>query len=496
MKIWLDPTTSVQLDDGECDKECYCDIGDLSRIELPLFEDNLQQIRIGELKSVTPLHIQECMQDRWLVCNPTGSGRIAVLDSLAHVLFEQFRTPKPLVAVMPEIKGASYESIEGAVALFYKAGLLQHSNQPSLEREEGKAHSLSAWLHVTNACNLRCHYCYLEKTAERMAENTARYAVDAIFRLAKKHHFKQVRLKYAGGEASLHMASVIAIHDYAAQLAQQQDIMLHGSILSNGVVLSQHAIEQLKARHIGVMISLDGIGEYHDSQRPFVHGRGSFQYVDRTIKQLLVNGLVPHISVTVSHRNLAGLTDVIVYILERDMGFTLNYYRNNDFVIGDDLQFSEQQMIVAMRSVFALLESKLPARSLLGSLIDKSNLYSPHQRTCAVGQSYLVIDQHGGIAKCHGDIKRTVTNIYDDDPLQLIKDDRNGVQGLSVEEKEGCRTCDWRYWCTGGCPLLTYRMTGRYDVKSPNCNIYTALFPEALRLEALRLLKYTTPIIV
>ncbi len=182
-----------------------------------------------------------------------------------------------------------------------------------------------------------------------------------------------------------------------------------------------------------------------------------------------------------------------MYILERGMTFTLNYYRENDYAVGDDLQFDEQQMIAAMRSVFTLLERKLPARSLLGSLIDKSNLYSPHQRTCAVGQSYLVIDQQGGIAKCHADIKHTIATIQDDDPLQLIRDDRNGVQGLSVDEKEGCRSCDWRYWCAGGCPLLTYRKTGRYDIKSPNCNIYTALFPEALRLEALRLLKYVDP---
>ena len=32
--------------------------------------------------------------------------------------------------------------------------------------------------------------------------------------------------------------------------------------------------------------------------------------------------------------------------------------------------------------------------------------------------------------------------------------------------------------------------TNTYDVKSPNCNIYKALYPEVLRLEGLRLLKY------
>ena len=68
------------------------------------------------------------------------------------------------------------------------------------------------------------------------------------------------------------------------------------------------------------------------------------------------------------------------------------------------------------------------------------------------------------------------------------------MQNLAVEEKEGCRTCEWRYWCAGGCPLVTYKVTGRNDVKSPNCNIYKALFPAALRLEALRLLKYAIPV--
>ena len=53
-----------------------------------------------------------------------------------------------------------------------------------------------------------------------MAEDTAFRSVDAVFRSAIKHHFKYVKLKYAGGEASLHMMSVMAIHDYAAQLAQ------------------------------------------------------------------------------------------------------------------------------------------------------------------------------------------------------------------------------------------------------------------------------------
>jgi hypothetical protein len=37
---------------------------------------------------------------------------------------------------------------------------------------------------------------------------------------------------------------------------------------------------------------------------------------------------------------------------------------------------------------------------------------------------------------------------------------------------------------------MAYRKTGRYEAKSPNCEIYKALFPEVIRLEGLRLLRY------
>src|SRR2546425_7807069 len=497
MEIWLDSTPTHWFTRSECDDECYeCkEHSNSPSLKFPPIAADLQHILTGYLQQAMPLHMQECSAGRWLVCNPTGSGQLVVLDQQTLFLLEQFRAPTSLSTVQHVLSTYPPEDIEEAVALFYSMGFLRELGECNPINKESQFHTLSAWLHVTNACNLRCDYCYLYKTSEHMASDTAQRAVDAVFRSATKQGFKQVKLKYSGGEASLHMANVVAIHDYAAQLAQKHAITLRASIFSNGVSLSQRAIAHLKERNIGIMISLDGIEAYHDRQRPFINGQGSFKYVDRTINSLLMHDFAPHISVTVSQRNLAGLPYLLSYILEREMTFSLNYYRDNECSAHiNDLQFGEQQTIAAMRSAFAIIERQLPRWSLLWSLIDKASLQTPHHHTCGVGQSYLVIDQHGGIAKCHADIKRTVTTIDADDPLQVIKNDPTGVQGLSVDEKEGCRTCDWRYWCTGGCPLLTYRITGRSDVKSPNCNIYKALFPEALRLEAMRLLKYTPPV--
>jgi uncharacterized protein len=88
------------------------------------------------------------------------------------------------------------------------------------------------------------------------------------------------------------------------------------------------------------------------------------------------------------------------------------------------------------------------------------------------------------------EIEKTLGDVFTDDPLMLVQQDKSLVQNPVVGEKEGCRDCTWRYWCSGGCSVATFRATGRYDIKSPNCRIYKAIYPEALRLEGLRLLKY------
>ncbi len=410
--------------------------------------------------------------------------------------FEAFGKGKTLQEVAEQHTEWSNSSIEEGAAFFFQAGFLQAPEQASSTRTAEQEDTLTSWLHITNACNLRCQYCYIEKTNESMTDDTARKAVDAVFRSAKKQGFKRVVLKYAGGEATLRTSSVLEVHDYALKQAQLQGLELSAHILSNGVVFPLHTIREFAKRSIGISISLDGINSVNDSQRSFANGLGSFQYVDRTIKRLLANGIIPHILVTISQRNLSGLADLMDYILCHNLTFSLNYYRDNECSTSiRDLQFSDKQMIKTMRNVFALIENHLPKRSLLDALVDKATLSTMHQHTCGVGRNYLVINQHGGIAKCQADSKQIVTTIDDEDPLQTIRSDTKGIQNIASAEKEGCKTCDWRFWCSGGCPLLTYRTTGRFDVKSPNCHIYQALIPEALRLEALRLLTYEEPII-
>lgn len=239
------------------------------------------------------------------------------------------------------------------------------------------------------------------------------------------------------------------------------------------------------------MISLDGLGNVHDAQRRFTGGQGSFEAVKRGIMIALGEGVSPHISITVSGKNAYGLPELIQWILENNLTFSINFYRENELAFNlEDLKLDEEKIISGILAAYKVIENNLPRRSLLNGIVDRANLSSAHSHTCGVGNNYMVFDYKGMISKCQMQMKKPVTNVKVDDPLKLIQLDQLGIQNLHVNEKEGCKNCEWKYWCTGGCSLLTHSVTGRYDVKSPNCRIYKAIYPEAMRLEGLRLLKY------
>jgi uncharacterized protein len=274
-------------------------------------------------------------------------------------------------------------------------------------------------------------------------------------------------------------------------LAQQHYLELDGVILSNGVGWTLQMIQALRAHNIRVMISLDGIGSTHNIQRRSINGRGTFAIVARTVDRLLAHGITPDISITVSDRSIDDLSNLVAWILGRDLPFSLNFYRENECSASfRDLHLSEQRIIAGMKAVYRVIEANLPRRSLSWSLLDRASLAGPHHQTCAVGRNYLVIDHRGQIVKCQMDMRHPVTDIHSADPLALVRTDPVGFQNVDVDDKLGCCACAWRHWCTGGCPLQTFRVTGRSDVRSPNCNIYKALFPDVLRLEGMHLLKY------
>jgi uncharacterized protein len=433
----------------------------------------------------------------WALFNPLGSGGVTMVNKAAYNIFCSIGHYSKISELIADLSAQEDEAFAVVEHLGHRGLIhLDSSDQPQPPKLATQVNSnvLTAWLHVTNDCNLRCPYCYVSKSSESMAESTGRQAVRAIVSSAAAHRYQAVKLKYAGGEASLNRRLVASLHELAKELTDDLGLELMATLLSNGVALSPTLVRILKAEGIRVMISLDGIGDVHDSVRPLVSGRPSFHHVKRTIDQLIEQGHPPHLSVTITGRNATGLAEVVRFALERDLTFSFNFFRDNDQAAGlPDLPYDNQLMISALGEAFSVIEEVLPRWSVLGSVLDRGQLLRPSQHCCGVGQDYVVIDHRGRVAQCHMEIGRAVGDVRHDDPLLLIRDLAAPIKSIPVEEKEGCRECTWRYWCSGGCPIATFRATGRWDIRSPNCSIYQAMYPEAVRLEGLRLLKYYKP---
>lgn len=454
---------------NDCDCACALDTLPVSAAESSLWQRS---------PSLRVLPLPE--RPDWLpVYNLRGPQPLAVLNAPAWDLLNAYQPPQAMQAKTPEQYAASWRLAQAGFLLPAQAEPV--FTPPSL---------LTAWLHLTDSCNLRCDYCYLPHKPQTMPRETGLQAVVSLFAAAQKHHYSGLKIKYAGGEPLLQFGQIQEIHQHALQTSQRTGIRLQAVLLTNGTLLNEEHISYLLQNRIRLMISLDGIGHWHDIQRHYAGGKSSFKQVQQAIERAIARGLMPHISLTLSEKNLPGLPESIGWILERNLTFSLNFYRENDCastIRAFDIESPRTRQI--LEETFALLEANPPRHSLLGALTDRASFTRSHLHPCGAGRDYLVIRPDGRIAKCQMEMHLPVTSLRAADPLLELRQTPNGLQNPSILEKTDCARCEWRFYCAGGCPLLAKRINGRFDARSPYCDIYRFLFPRLLSLEAKRLIQ-------
>ena len=437
---------------------------------------------LDQLWHVAPeLHHNPLPSDHHLFFNPVGAAGAVVLNAPAYALWQSYQHPQPI--------RNDYARQLATAQLLQPYAPATHSAASCFPAPT----ALTAWLHVTNACNLRCTYCYLNKSNERMDVETGKDAVNMLYRMAEKRGYKTVKLKYSGGESTLNFQLIRTLHRHASQLSQQTGIDLQEVVLSNGVWLTDDMLAFLFANQIELSISLDGLGAEHDRQRPFISGASTSSLIQQNIDKAIEQGIRPHISITVTANNAQSLAPVVSFVLDRGLYFNFNFYQEHTPNIHfNNLRAANKRIIDGVKEGLAIIEANLPAYDIFTSLLDRASFAAPHTQTCGAGDNYIVIDHKGKVARCHMEIEHPVSDIWQADPLTDIKfvPGEEGFINTPVDAKEECSTCRWRYWCTGGCSLVTYRLTGRSDVRSPYCDVYQAIFPEILRLEGMRLMKW------
>ena len=446
--------------------DCACPTPSLQQLIAP---------KRGSLYERVPeLYAAELTPDWAMYCNTLAGGAPAVLNRSAIARLNDFATGQPVINALDE-----QLAIANLIA-------------PTGTRYTGptaQSAILTVWLHVTNACNLDCPYCYVRKSGAKMTLSVGRRAIDAVMMTATQRGFTTVKLKYAGGEAALHYRFVQALHEYAVEQAALHGLALKAVVLSNGTVMPPSFADWLKTSGVRLMLSVDGTGEAHDAQRPWKgRGAGAFSALEHNlITELLPRGIHPDICATITGRTAASARTAVEWAMQYDLPFSLNFYRENEqSAKHSDLRFEEEQIISGMLVAYTSIEQQLPERPFLDGLLDRVQA-SAHAHTCGVGHNYVVITHEGLVAQCQMELQAAQKFSSDSDLIQLVA--IGDIHNVPVDDKEGCRDCLWRYRCAGGCPITTLRATGRFDIKSPNCGIYQKLMPAALRLEGLRILK-------
>jgi uncharacterized protein len=126
------------------------------------------------------LFLKPLTGEHWAAFDFTGGAGVVTLNQPAYALLRRFESPQPAAVVLDQSPGENAQ-IEHAIAELLRLNLLQGPQEETRPATNGKE-LLTAWIHLTNRCNLDCAYCYLQRTNEDMSAATARRGVDAVIR--------------------------------------------------------------------------------------------------------------------------------------------------------------------------------------------------------------------------------------------------------------------------------------------------------------------------
>lgn len=420
----------------------------------------------------------------------SARGTFSIVAKSIMALLDNMTQAQTIGQMLPEwARVLGEDRAEHALSLCREAGLLCTLDRDDIVSTASTANVLNAWIHVTDKCNLRCKYCYLSHVPETMSRSTAKASVERIFRTAVDYGYRSIALKLAGGEPLLAPELVSEIHSHAQEQALTTGIPFSSRILSNGTITARPVWESIAANGVGATISLDGIGQSHDLSRPTVGNGSSFASVMRSLSIARQIGVDIQVSVTVCDENVPGLPLLARWLLAEKLPFCISFARRivRASERGAFHEFVER-LVLAMDEVFSAVEYDLPAYSLLGCLLDKVNLAFPHSRSCSAGEDYLAIDHRGGIASCQMLLSSPESSTATADSLAVLRQSGRSIYP-SVHERHGCKNCEWKLWCAGGCPVVN-KLHGLEDLaSSPFCSIYKQFLPKVMRLEAMRLLR-------
>ena len=175
---------------------------------------------------------------------------------------------------------------------------------------------------MNSVCNLKCTYCYFFLEPDRLPgpDDLTQQELGTILRRIDAYSrrpevTKRIKVNFVGsGEPLMKWRD---IHASIVRLREElPDHTLRWYTVTNGLLLTDRIITEMKEVGLTPSVSLDGPASIHDQVRLTHNGKGSHAAVVRGIQRLRDAGFSVAINTTLSREVIAGLEQVFDFIEE------------------------------------------------------------------------------------------------------------------------------------------------------------------------------------
>ena len=348
-------------------------------------------------------------------------------------------------------------------------GFFRHVPAPSDDYITAGIRYDTVILFLTNQCNLRCRYCYAhsgEHLPKKMSWETAKSAIDYVWRETGRHRLKEFTLGFhGGGEPTLNAEVMMKSVEYAESLAAAGKVKLNLSGAFNGCM--DDAMRDYFIRHFTeISISLDGVPEIQDSQRPKTGGAGSFQEVDKTLRVFDRAGLKYGLRMTV--------TDNSVQRLSEGIEFLCRNYR--PVKIQAEPVFQQGRAVVndlAVRNIEYFISEFVRGHAIAKKY--NTELFYSGARPDIITTRFCLAACRAFVVTADGDVTTCFESYGREHPLSphffVGETDGKGSFCIdsekleayfkhTVDDNEHCIECFCRWHCAGDCAIKTMKQDG------------------------------------
>jgi uncharacterized protein len=370
--------------------------------------------------------------------------------------------------------------------------------RPALESDEysqelSKTTPSEVWLSLANDCNLRCKYCSagygrFGQARGLMTKETAAHAIDLLFsgKLAKQES-TFVNVIFVGGEPLLNYDVMAFSVEYAKEKAKAEKKSVRFHLNTNGTLLNKRFQKLFLANEFEVVFSIDGTAKNHDSARPYIDNKGSYNDIINNFsrfrkaspKSMRAQSVLMQsnsLRETMLHLLELGFDEVIP---NPDYSSRLTGY-NSSFNATLMEQFAREYDEWTIENIDRILTSgKLHGNVHLIEDMRTLHKRKPARSSCGAGRS-LAISAHGDIFPCQ--------TLIETQEFKL----GNVIEGIDQKKREilikhteelgaKCRGC----WIEGACARPCFQeayTSGFLDAKEPTqrCALYRSYFESAI----------------